>query len=102
MIPARHPLRGRAADGTARGYVCENFGAPFRLPDLGVIGSNGLANPRDFEIPVARYEDVEGDFELVAKFQGNLWSATIDHSPLDVVAWHGNLAPYWYDLRAST
>jgi len=86
-------------DGTARGYVCENYGAPFRLPDLGVIGSNGLANPRDFEIPVARYEDVEGDFELVAKFMGNLWSAKIGHSPLDVVAWHGNYAPYRYDLK---
>ena len=88
-----------ALDGPTRAYVCENYGAPFRLPDLGVIGSNGLANPRDFEIPVARYEDVEGDFELVAKFMGHLWSATIDHSPLDVVAWHGNYAPCRYDLK---
>jgi homogentisate 1,2-dioxygenase len=86
-------------DGAARGYVCENFGALLRLPDLGPIGSNGLANPRDFETPVARYEDVEGDFELVAKFGGNLWRADIRHSPLDVVAWHGNYAPYRYDLR---
>jgi homogentisate 1,2-dioxygenase len=86
-------------DGAARGYVCENFGALLRLPDLGPIGSNGLANPRDFETPVARYEDVEGDFELVAKFGGNLWRADIHHSPLDVVAWHGNYAPYRYDLR---
>ncbi len=83
----------------ARGYVCENFGAPFRLPDLGPIGSNGLANPRDFLSPVAAFEDVEGDFELVAKFLGHLWSAPIDHSPLDVVAWHGNCAPCKYDLR---
>ncbi|WP_350931446.1 homogentisate 1,2-dioxygenase [Trinickia caryophylli] len=82
-----------------RGYVCENYGALFKLPDLGVIGSNGLANPRDFEAPVARYEDVEGDFELIAKFQGNFWRAKIGHSPLDVVAWHGNYAPYKYDLR---
>jgi homogentisate 1,2-dioxygenase len=83
----------------ARGYVCENYGTPFKLPDLGPIGSNGLANPRDFLAPVAWYEDIEGAFELVAKFQGGLWSAAIDHSPLDVVAWHGNCAPYRYDLR---
>ena len=82
-----------------RGYICENYGALFKLPDLGVIGSNGLANPRDFLSPVASYEDREGDFELVAKFQGNLWRAAIGHSPLDVVAWHGNYAPYKYDLR---
>jgi homogentisate 1,2-dioxygenase len=86
-------------DGAARGYVCENFGALLRLPDLGPIGSNGLANPRDFETPVAAYEDVEGNFELIAKFQGHLWRAPIGHSPLDVVAWHGNYAPYRYDLR---
>ena len=83
----------------ARGYVCENYGAPLRLPDLGVIGSNGLANPRDFLTPHAWYEDREGTFELVAKFMGNLWSAALGHSPLDVVAWHGNFAPYKYDLR---
>lgn len=89
---------GGALDAV-RGYVCENFGAPFRLPDLGPIGSNGLANPRDFLSPTAAYEDVDGDFELVAKFLGHLWSAPIDHSPLDVVAWHGNCTPYKYDLR---
>jgi homogentisate 1,2-dioxygenase len=86
-------------DGEARGYVCENFGALLRLPDLGPIGSNGLANPRDFLTPGARFEDLDGDFELVAKFGGNLWRADIAHSPLDVVAWHGNYAPYKYDLR---
>ncbi len=86
-------------DGTARGYVCENFGALMRLPELGPIGSNGLANARDFLTPVAAYEDREGDFQLVAKFQGALWSASIGHSPLDVVGWHGNYAPYKYDLR---
>jgi len=83
----------------ARGYICENFGAYLRLPDLGPIGSNGLANPRDFMYPVACYEDREGRFELVNKFLGNLWAAEIDHSPCDVVAWHGNFAPYKYDLR---
>lgn len=82
----------------ARGYICENYGQLFRLPDLGIIGANGLANPRDFLTPVAAYEETSGAFELVAKFQGRLWSAKIDHSPLDVVAWHGNYAPYKYDL----
>jgi homogentisate 1,2-dioxygenase len=86
-------------DDAARGYICENFGALLRLPDLGPIGSNGLANPRDFLTPHAAYEDREGDFELVAKMNGQLWRADIGHSPLDVVAWHGNYAPYKYDLR---
>ena len=99
VIPRGVRFRVELPDGEARGYVCENFGAPFRLPDLGPIGSNGLANPRDFETPVAWYEDREGNFELVAKFLGQLWTARIDHSPLDVVAWHGNNAPYKYDLR---
>ncbi len=88
-----------AAGDNCRGYICENYGSQFRLPDLGPIGSNGLANPRDFETPVAWFEDREGSFELIAKFGGNLWSCEIDHSPLDVVAWHGNYAPYRYDLR---
>jgi homogentisate 1,2-dioxygenase len=83
----------------ATGYVCENFGAFMRIPDLGPIGSNGLANPRDFLTPNAAFEDVEGRFELIAKFQGHLWRADIGHSPLDVVGWHGNHAPYKYDLR---
>lgn len=99
LIPRGLRFRVELPDGTARGYVCENFGAPFRLPDLGPIGSNGLANPRDFLTPDAWYEDVEGTFELVAKFDGALWSAPIGHSPLDVVAWHGNHAPCKYDLR---
>jgi homogentisate 1,2-dioxygenase len=99
VIPRGVRFRVELLDKTARGYVCENYGAPFRLPDLGVIGSNGLANPRDFETPVAWYEDRDGKFELVAKFMGHLWAAEMDHSPLDVVAWHGNHAPYKYDLR---
>jgi homogentisate 1,2-dioxygenase len=85
--------------GGVRGYVCENFGAMFRLPDRGPIGANGLANPRDFLTPVAAYEDIDGPHELVAKFAGHLWTARMDHSPMDVVAWHGNYAPYKYDLR---
>jgi homogentisate 1,2-dioxygenase len=100
VIPRGLRFRVDLLDAQARGYVCENFGAPLRLPDLGPIGANGLANPRDFLTPHARYEDVEGAFELIARFGGHSWSARIDHSPLDVVAWHGNYAPYKYDLRA--
>ena len=81
-----------------RGYICENYGLPFRLPDLGPIGANGLANPRDFLSPVAAFEDVDGKFQTLCKFQGKLWSAGIDHSPLDVVGWHGNYAPYKLSL----
>ncbi len=81
-----------------RGYICENYGAPFRLPDLGPIGANSLANPRHFLSPVAHFEDQEGKFKLVTKFQGELWDCELDHSPLDVVAWWGNYAPYKYDL----
>jgi homogentisate 1,2-dioxygenase len=99
VIPRGVRFAVRLPDGSARGYVCENFGALLQLPDLGPIGSNGLANPRDFETPHAAFEDLEGNFELVAKFQGHLWRGDIGHSPLDVVGWHGNYAPYRYDLR---
>lgn len=85
-------------DGPSRGYICENYGQPFTIPDRGPIGANGLANERDFLTPVASYEDEEGDFELIAKFAGKLWSTQLGFSPLDVVAWHGNYAPYKYDL----
>jgi len=99
VIPRGVRFQVTLPDGEARGYLCENFGALLQLPDMGPIGSNGLANPRDFLTPTAQYEDVEGDFELVTKFGGRLWRAPIGHSPLDVVAWHGNYAPYKYDLR---
>ena len=85
-------------DGAARGYICENYGALFTLPELGPIGANGLANSRDFLTPVAWYEERQDPTESVVKFAGNLWATTLDHSPLDVVAWHGNYAPYKYDL----
>ncbi|HEY9440798.1 MAG TPA: homogentisate 1,2-dioxygenase, partial [Streptomyces sp.] len=99
LIPRGVRFRVELLDSTARGYVCENYGRPFVLPELGPIGANGLANARDFRAPVAAYEDREEPFEVVNKFCGNLWSATYDHSPLDVVAWHGNHTPYVYDLR---
>jgi homogentisate 1,2-dioxygenase len=85
-------------DGEARGYVAENHGLPLRLPELGPIGSNGLANPRDFEVPAAWFEDKDEPTEVIQKSLGHLWTTTLDHSPLDVVAWHGNYAPWRYDL----
>jgi len=84
--------------GPARGYVCEKYGASFVLPERGPVGANGYANDRDFEYPVAHYEDREGDFELLCKFAGHLYRAPMQHSPLDVVAWTGNSSPYRYDL----
>lgn len=98
VVPRGVKFRVELPDGPSRGYVCENYGAPLRLPSLGPIGSNGLANPRDFLTPVAAFEDREGDFQLICKFGGRLWAADIGHSPLDAVAWHGNYAPYKYDL----
>ena len=86
-------------DGAARGYLVENRGAMFGLPELGPLGSNGLAAARDFLTPVAAFEDVETPYELIQQFAGRLWTTTLDHSPFDVVAWHGNLAPCKYDLR---
>jgi len=98
VIPRGMRFRVELPEGAARGYVCENQGALFRLPELGPIGANGLANARDFLTPVAWFEQVERPVQVVQKFQGNLWATDLAHSPLDVVAWHGNYAPYKYDL----
>ena len=98
MIPRGVRFQVLLPDGEARGYVAENHGALFRLPELGPIGSNGLASPRDFLTPRAAFEDREGRCELVQKHLGSLWITDLDHGPLDVVAWHGNLAPWKYDL----
>lgn len=84
----------------ARGYICENYGAHFRLPELGPIGSNGLANARDFKTPVAAFEEstsANQAYEIIKKYAGHLWSTQMQHSPFNVVAWHGNLAPYKYN-----
>ena len=97
VLPRGMKFRVELLDSEARGYVCENYGAPFRLPELGPIGSQGLAQPRDFEAPVAAFED-GGKCEVVAKFMGGLWASEFAHSPLDVVAWHGNYVPYKYAL----
>jgi len=102
IIPRGLRLRVELPDGASRGYVCENYGAMLRLPELGPLGANGLANPRDFLAPVAAFEDSDASCALIAKFQGNLWAAEMDHSPLNVVAWHGNFAPYKYDLARFT
>jgi homogentisate 1,2-dioxygenase len=98
VIPRGVRFRVALPDGAARGYICENHGPVLRLPDLGPIGSNGLAQPRDFLAPTAWFEDRDEPTELVQKFSGTLWATELDHSPLDVVAWHGNLVPYKYDL----
>ena len=98
LVPRGLKFRVVLLDGEARGYVAENYGAPFRLPELGPIGANGLAAPRDFETPLAWFEDRDEEFEVIQKYLGHLWVTTLDHSPLDVVAWHGNYAPCRYDL----
>jgi homogentisate 1,2-dioxygenase len=85
--------------GPARGYICENYGGAFTLPERGPIGANCLANPRDFLTPIAAYQDREVPSTLTVKWGGELWRTEIGHCPLDVVAWHGNYAPYKYDLR---
>jgi homogentisate 1,2-dioxygenase len=90
-------FRVELPDDEARGYVCENYGQPFGLPELGPIGANGLANARDFLYPVAAFEDREESVQVVQKYAGRLWAADYDHSPLDVVAWHGSHSVYKYD-----
>lgn len=99
VIPRGVKLRLERAGGPARGYICENYGGAFTLPERGPIGANCLANPRDFQTPVAAYEDKAAPSKLTVKWGGSLWVTELDHSPLDVVAWHGNYAPYKYDLR---
>ena len=97
VVPRGIRFRVELPGGPARGYLCENFGAAFTLPERGPIGANGLANERDFLAPTASYEDGAGPVQVVQKFGGNLWAADYDHSPLDVVGWHGTYAPYKYD-----
>lgn len=101
VIPRGIKFAVDLAEGVSeiRGYICENYGAPFELPERGPIGANGLANPRDFLYPVAAYEEFEGGCTQIAKFMGKLWAAELRSSPLNVVAWHGNYAPYKYNLK---
>ncbi len=100
VVPRGIKFKIAPENGSSRGYVCENYGNRLELPELGPIGANGLASPRDFETPVAAYEDKEVPCRLTVKWGGSFHTTEIDHSPLDVVAWHGNYAPYKYDLRA--
>ncbi|MEW5423205.1 homogentisate 1,2-dioxygenase [Amorphus sp. 3PC139-8] len=98
VLPRGMMFRVALKDGPGRGYICENYGAKFTLPDRGPIGANCLANPRDFKAPVAAYEDRDEPHKVVVKWCGRFYETEIDHSPLDVVAWHGNYTPYKYDL----
>jgi len=99
VIPRGVIFRVELVGGPARAYVCENYGGAFTLPDRGPIGANCLANPRDFLAPVASYEDVDAPHTLIVKWGGELYGTQVAHSPIDVVAWHGNYYPYKYDLR---
>lgn len=97
LIPRGIKFAVKCLEENARGFVGENYGMPFQLPDLGIIGSHGLANPNDFWAPVAAYEDKHEIYQLVHKYGGNLWVTEIAHSPFNVVAWRGNHVPYKYD-----
>ena len=99
VIPRGMVFRVELVDDAARGYLCENYGGAFTLPERGPIGANCLANARDFKTPVAAFEDVEHPCHIHLKWGARHYTTTIGHSPLDVVAWHGNYAPYKYDLR---
>ncbi|MDB5816817.1 MAG: hmgA, partial [Rhizobacter sp.] len=104
MLPRGVAFKVALPDGASRGYVCENYGAMFRLPELGPIGSNGLANARDFLAPVAAFESTGGadggkPYEMIKKFGGRLWKTSVARTPFDVIAWHGNLAPCKYDTN---
>ena len=99
IIPRGLVYRVEVLEGPARGFVCENYGQKFDLPGRGPIGANCLANPRDFKCPVAAFEDKEVRSRVVIKWCGQFHETWIGHSPLDVVAWHGNYCPYKYDLR---
>ena len=102
LVPRGIRFRVDLPSGSARGYLCENYGAPFTLPERGPIGANGLAAERDFLAPAAAYEERVGPVEVVQKFGGNLWAAPYGHSPLDVVAWHGSYVPVKYDTADFT
>jgi homogentisate 1,2-dioxygenase len=98
VIPRGIKFQIEPMDEAISGYLCENYGAPFTLPERGPVGANGFANQRDFQYPTAWFEDKEQACCLVTKFCGELYQAELEHSPIDVVAWVGNSAPYKYDL----
>ncbi len=98
LIPRGIKFRVEVPEGPSQGFVCENYGQPMHLPELGPLGGSGMANPRDFQAPVAGYEDRDKQHQVVVKFGGNLWAYESNHSPFDVVAWHGTHVPYKYNL----
>ena len=99
VIPRGIKFQVTQSNELALGYACENYGTALQLPELGVIGANGLAHPRHFEVPTASYYDKQGEYNVLQKFQGHCWQTRLDHSPLDVVAWHGNYVPYKYNFK---
>jgi homogentisate 1,2-dioxygenase len=99
VVPRGVKFQVNPLSKSCRGYIAENYGSPLRLPYLGPIGANGLAQPRDFQAPKAQFHEEEGVFELLCKFDGTFWKTKLNHNPLDVVAWHGNYYPYRYDLK---
>jgi homogentisate 1,2-dioxygenase len=99
LIPRGILFQVNGMEGSTRGYICENYGARFTLPERGPIGANALANPRDFKSPVAKFDDNDTSSRVIVKWGGGFFETNIDHSPLDVVAWHGNYTPFKYDLK---
>ncbi|KAJ3414857.1 hypothetical protein HDV05_005921 [Chytridiales sp. JEL 0842] len=99
VIPRGIKFSVKLPDGPSRGYILETFDRHWELPDLGPIGANGLANPRDFLYPTASYEDTTSPFKIITKYQSSLFTLTQSHSPFNTVAWHGNYAPFKYNLK---
>lgn len=88
-------------DGEAQGYAAEIFAGHFQLPERGPIGANGLVDERHFRGPTPYYEDrLAPGFRMTHKFGGALSEATQDHSPFDVVGWHGAYLPLAYRFSA--
>lgn len=99
VIQAGMRYKVNLPDGRSRGYIQEIFGSHYELPELGPLGSNGMAYPRDFETPLASFDIDQSSWSVVYKLAGQLYACTQDHTPFDVVAWHGNYAPYKYALE---
>ncbi|RSL87550.1 hypothetical protein CDV31_016235 [Fusarium ambrosium] len=115
VIPRGIKYRVTLPEGKeARGYVLELYQGHFRLPELGIIGSIGLANPRDFQVPTASFDgkiesqgdtqvavanDGRGEWTIISRLDTKLWFATQDSTPFDVAGWQGTLYPYKYDVR---
>lgn len=99
VLPRGISVKISTDDEISKGYLCENYGSKFNISEKGIIGANCLANPRDFKIPVAAYEELENNHSSILKWCGSFYKTEIKHSPLDVVAWHGNYTPYLYNLN---